>query len=103
MNPLWKFKPTILAKVVQGAPLQVDGSVNFMYNDKFIMGAAYRWDAAVSGMAGFQISPEFMIGIAYDREITELGAATFNDGSFEVIIRYDFIKVKDNLKSPRFF
>ncbi len=103
MNPLWKFKPTLLAKVVQGAPLQIDGSVNFMYNEKFILGAAYRWDAAVSGMAGFQLSPEFMIGIAYDREITELGTARFNDGSFEVIIRYDFIKVKDNLKSPRFF
>lgn len=103
MNPLWKFKPTLLAKVVQGAPLQIDGSVNFMYNEKFIIGAAYRWDAAVSGMAGFQLSPEFMIGIAYDREITELGTARFNDGSFEVIIRYDFIKVKDNLKSPRFF
>jgi len=103
MNPLWKFKPTILAKVVQGAPLQLDGSVNFMYNDKFIMGAAYRWDAAVSAMAGFQLSPEFLIGLAYDREITELGTARFNDGSFEVILRYDFIKVKDNLKSPRFF
>ncbi len=103
MSPLWKFKPTILTKVVQGAPLQVDGSVNFMYNDKFIMGAAYRWDAAVSAMAGFQVSPEFLIGLAYDREVTELGAARFNDGSFEVILRYDFIKVKDNLKSPRFF
>ena len=103
MNPMWKFKPTILAKVVSGAPLQVDGSVNFMYNDKFILGAAYRWDAAVSGMAGFQISPEFLIGLAYDREITELGTARFNDGSFEVILRYDFIKEKGNVKSPRFF
>ncbi|NER09183.1 type IX secretion system membrane protein, PorP/SprF family [Muriicola jejuensis] len=103
MNPLWKFKPTLLSKVVQGAPLQVDVSANFMYNDKFIMGAAYRWDAAVSAMAGFQLSPEFLIGMAYDREITELGTARFNDGSFEIILRYDFIKVKDNLKSPRFF
>ena len=103
MSPLWKFKPTILAKVVQGAPLQVDGSVNFMYNDKFILGAAYRWDAAVSAMAGFQLSSEFLIGLAYDREITELGTARFNDGSFEVILRYDFIKEKGSLKSPRFF
>ncbi|WP_188369460.1 PorP/SprF family type IX secretion system membrane protein [Muriicola marianensis] len=103
MNPLWKFKPTLLTKVVQGAPLQVDLSANFMYNDKFIMGAAYRWDAAVSAMAGFQLSPEFLIGLAYDREITELGTARFNDGSFEVILRYDFFKVKENLKSPRFF
>ena len=74
-----------------------------MFNDKFILGAAYRRDAAFSGMAGFQISDEFLIGIAYDREITDLGATAFNDGSFEIILRYDFIKVLDNLKSPRFF
>ena len=103
MNAFWKFKPTLLTRVVQGAPLQVDISANFMYNDKFILGAAYRWDAAISAMAGFQLSPSFLIGIAYDREVTELGAATFNDGSFEVILRYDFIKVLDNVKSPRFF
>ncbi len=103
MNAFWKFKPALLTKVVQGAPLQVDLSANFMYNDKFIMGAAYRWDAAFSALAGFQISPSFLIGVAYDRETTELGQAAFNDGSFEVILRYDFIKVLDNLKSPRFF
>lgn len=103
LNKLWKFKPTLLSKVAFGAPLQVDGSANFMYNDKFVFGAAYRWDAAFSGMAGFQVSPELFLGLAYDRETTELGAAAFNDGSIEVIFRYDFIKVKDNLKSPRFF
>lgn len=103
MSAFWKFKPALLTKVVRGAPLQLDLSANFMYNDKFIIGAAYRWDAAFSGMAGFQISPSFLLGIAYDREITELGNAAFNDGSFEVILRYDFIRVQGNLKSPRFF
>ncbi len=103
LGPFWKFKPAVLAKVVQGAPLQTDFSANFMYNEKFILGAAYRWDAAVSGLAGFQISPEFLIGLAYDREITELGSAAFNNGSFEIILRYDFIRVLGQLKSPRFF
>ncbi len=103
VNRFLKFKPTILSKITQGAPLQVDVSANFMFNDKFILGAAYRWDAAVSGMVGFNISNNFLIGIAYDREITELGSAAFNDGSFEVIFRYDFISIKDNIKSPRFF
>lgn len=103
MSPFWKFKPTLLTKVVRGAPLQIDFSANVMYNEKFILGAGYRWDAAVSVMAGFQISPAFLIGLAYDREITELGQAVFNDGSFEVILRYDFIRVLDQLKSPRFF
>ncbi|MFD2791554.1 type IX secretion system membrane protein PorP/SprF [Arenibacter sp. H213] len=103
LNANLKFKPTLLSKVVQGAPLQLDFSANFILNDKFILGAGYRWDAAVSAMAGFQISSEFLIGIAYDRETTELGQAVFNDGSFEIILRYDFIKQLTNLKSPRFF
>ncbi|MFD0798080.1 type IX secretion system membrane protein PorP/SprF [Maribacter chungangensis] len=103
VNPFLKFKPTILTKMTQGAPLQVDVSANFMFNEKFILGAGYRWDAALSGMVGFNISEGFLLGIAYDRETTALGGATFNDGSFEVILRYDFISIKDNLKSPRFF
>ena len=103
LNPFLKFKPALLTKMVQGAPLQVDVSANFMLNEKFIFGAAYRWDAAFSGLAGFQISKEFLIGIAYDREITDLGATAFNDGSFEIILRYDFFKALGNLKSPRFF
>jgi type IX secretion system PorP/SprF family membrane protein len=103
LNPFLKFKPTLLSKIVLGAPLQVDLSANFMLNEKFILGAAYRWDAALSGMAGFQLSNKFLIGIAYDKETTELGSARFNDGSFEVILRYDFITTKGKVKSPRFF
>ncbi|WP_449401690.1 PorP/SprF family type IX secretion system membrane protein [Flagellimonas hymeniacidonis] len=103
LNPFLKFKPTLLTKAVQGAPIQVDLSANFMFNEKFIGGIAYRWDAAFSGLFGFRVSDEMFIGLAYDRETTDLGAATFNDGSFEVILRYDFIKNIGNLKSPRFF
>jgi type IX secretion system PorP/SprF family membrane protein len=103
VNTNLKFKPTILSKIVQGAPLQLDLSANFLMNDKFILGAAYRWDAALSGMVGFQINNSFLIGMAYDKEVTELGNAAFNDGSFEIILRYDFITTKGFVKSPRFF
>ncbi len=74
-----------------------------MMNDKFIIGGAYRWDAAFSGILGFQINEDFMMGLAYDKETTELGKAVFNNGSFEVVLRYDFIKSKGRVKSPRFF
>jgi type IX secretion system PorP/SprF family membrane protein len=103
LNPSVKFKPSLLTKVTQGAPLQLDLSANFMFNEKFILGGAYRWDAAFSGMVGFNISNNFLIGLAYDREITELGSAAFNDGSFEVILRYDFFFATNNQRSPRFF
>ena len=103
LNPFLKFKPAILTKAVQGAPLQVDVSANFMFNEKFIVGAAYRWDAAVSALAGFQISEQIMLGLAYDRETTELGGTQFNDGSFEVFLRLELLNSFRKTVSPRFF
>jgi type IX secretion system PorP/SprF family membrane protein len=103
LNGNLKFKPALLTKVVGGAPLQVDVSANFMFNEKFTFGAAYRWDAAVSAMAGFQISDQFMLGLAYDRETTALGGTQFNDGSFEVFLRFELLRSYQRLVSPRFF
>ena len=98
-----KFKPALLTKVVSGAPLQVDLSASFLFNEKFSLGAAYRWDAAISALFGFQLSDQLMIGLAYDRETTELGSTAFNDGSFEIFVRFELIKSFQRLVSPRFF
>lgn len=103
LNSRFKFKPALLTKVVGGAPLQVDISANFLFNDRFSFGAAYRWDAAVSALAGFQISDQILLGLAYDKETTELGSTRFNDGSFEVFLRFELVKSFQKLVSPRFF
>jgi type IX secretion system PorP/SprF family membrane protein len=103
LNGNLKFKPAVLTKMVGGAPLQVDLSASFLFNDKFSFGAAYRLDAAVSGLVGFQISEQLMLGLAYDRETTALGGTQFNDGSFEVFLRYELVKSFQRLVSPRFF
>ncbi len=98
-----QFKPALLIKAVNGAPLQTDISANFLINQKFSVGAAYRWDAAFSALAGFQITDQFMLGIAYDKEITELGNTSFNDGSFEIFMRYELFNYARNVIAPRFF
>jgi len=103
LNGNLKFKPALLTKAVGGAPLQVDISANFLFNDRFSFGAAYRWDAAVSALAGFQINDQIMLGLAYDRETTELGGTRFNDGSFEVFLRLELLKRFQRTVSPRFF
>lgn len=99
----FKFKPALLTKAVGGAPLQVDISANFLFNERFSFGAAYRWDAAVSALAGFQITDQIMLGLAYDKETTELGTRRFNDGSFEVFLRLELLKKFQKTVSPRFF
>ena len=91
LNANVKFRPAVMVKVVNGAPIQADVSASFMFSEKFVLGAAYRWNAAVSALASFQVMENFMIGLAYDMDTTSLGNTTFNDGSFEVFIRYDFL------------
>ena len=99
--PSIKFKPAFLTKLVTGAPLQVDASANFLFFDKLMLGAAYRWDAAVSAMAGFQITDGLYIGYGYDLETTKL--RNHNSGSHEVFLRFELFKKVSKMVSPRFF
>lgn len=103
LNYNLKFKPAILVKAEGGAPLQVDLSANFLFNERLSLGAAYRWDAAISGLVGFQISNRLMLGMAYDRQTSELGGLNFNDGSFEFFLRYEFFSRHKRVVAPRFF
>ena len=96
-----KFKPAFLVKAVEGAPLQVDLSANFMLNNKFVLGGAWRWEAAMSGLAGFQVNDNWFIGYTYDADSTKL--ANYNSGSHELFMRYEFIGKKEKIVSPRFF
>ncbi len=98
-----KFKPAVLSKLVFGAPLQVDVSANFLLYERLTLGVAYRWSAAVTGQVGFQISDSMMIGFAYDRETTELGQSQFNDGSYEVMLRFELFRKYGRMLTPRFF
>jgi type IX secretion system PorP/SprF family membrane protein len=101
LNSYIKFKPTFMTKMTNGAPLQVDVSGNFLFNEKFTVGVAYRWSASLSAMAGFQISDGFYLGYAYDFETTELD--NYNSGSHEIFLRYEVFKKNSKITTPRFF
>ena len=96
-----KFKPALLTKMVEGAPLQVDVSGNFLFYDKFMVGLAYRWSASLSAMVGFQITDGLYIGYGYDRETTNLN--NYNSGSHEIFLRYELFNNINKITTPRFF
>lgn len=96
-----KFKPAFVAKMVAGAPLQVDLTGNFLINEKFTVGLAYRWSAALSALVGFKVSDRLAIGYGYDRETTRL--ANFNSGSHELFLQFDLFKINQHIETPRFF
>lgn len=96
-----KFKPAFLTKLVEGSPLQVDVSANFMFIEKVVVGVAYRWSAAMSAMVGFQVTDGMYIGYGYDLETTNL--ENYNSGSHEIFLRYEIFKNNEKVITPRFF
>jgi type IX secretion system PorP/SprF family membrane protein len=101
LNNAIKFKPALLTKMVKGAPLQVDVSANFMFNEKLVVGIAYRWSAAITAMVGFQVSEGMYLGYGYDFETTKLN--NYNSGSHEIFLRYELFKDNDKITTQRFF
>lgn len=101
LNEDWQFKPAMMTKLVQGAPLQIDVSANFLFSQKFTFGAAYRLKAAVTGLVGFQVNESWQIGYAYDTDSSKL--AHYNSGSHEIFLRFELFQKLKKVVSPRFF
>ena len=101
VSPTVKLKPSILTKMVSGAPLQVDLSANVLLQDKFTLGLSYRWSAAATAMAGIQITDGLLVGYSYDFDTTNL--ENYNSGSHEIFLRFELFNVQKRIITPRFF
>lgn len=101
INYMLQFKPAALVKVMTGSPLQVDLTANFLFYEKFTLGAAYRWDASVSGLAGFQVSKSLFIGYTYDADTSKL--AKYHSGSHEIFMKFELFNNNRRKVAPRFF
>ena len=101
INRNLKIKPATLVKAVSGSPLQWDISTNFLFNDRFTLGAAYRLSASFSALAGFQTTDTLFIGFGYDHATTNI--EQFSNGSYEIMLRFDLSTVSERYITPRFF
>jgi type IX secretion system PorP/SprF family membrane protein len=97
------FKPTTLVKVTYGAPLQADLTASFIIRKKLLLGAMVRTGDAIGALIGFNITDQFHLGYSYDWSYG-LRTAKYNQGSHEIVMRYDFIfGAKTQIHSPRYF
>ena len=97
----FKIKPSALLKGVKGAPIQLDLSTTLWIKDVIAIGAQYRSSADISALLELQVKPQFRIGYAYDHSITRL--KSFNSGSHEIMLRYEFGLERGKILSPRYF
>ena len=98
-----KLKPAFMVKATNGAPLSYDLTANFLFNEKFWLGAAYRLNesaGAFGAIADFQITKELRLGYAYEHPISDI--RPYSNGTHEVLLMYELFKTK-RVKSPRYF
>lgn len=101
LSPDLKLKPSMLFKVVEGAPVEFDFNANFLIDEVFWVGVSYRSFDSISALLEFQISDAMRFGYAYDFTVSDLGQ--FNTGSHELMINYRFSFSKDRIITPRYF
>ncbi len=94
-----KFKPAVMAHFLKASPVSFNLSANFLYAEKFMLGASYRVENAFSGVAGFQVSDGVFIGYAYDYTTTALNQ--FSSGSHEIILKIGFGAATSNTPSSK--
>lgn len=103
ISPSVKFKPTLLAKLVQNAPFQIDVTGTFMLRELIDLGIMYRTGDGVGALVGVHVSKQFLFGYSFDWS-TGVRTGKFNGGSHEIMLRYDLLFNNDEkIKSPRYF
>lgn len=101
LNEKVKFKPFFMLKSAFSVPPSLDLSSNFLFNDKFEVGATYRLQDSFGAMVNYAVMPNLRIGYAYDHIVSDLKVTT--PSSHEIILLWDINFSKKVSSSPRFF
>ena len=95
------FKPSVVVRAVNGAPVSFDLSANFLIKQKLWLGAAYRYQDAVAAIVSFQFTDHLQAGYSYDFGTSNLNK--YHSGSHEIMLTYDFFSKDVKTKNPRYF
>jgi len=101
INDRMTFRPSIMGKYVNNAPVQFDFNASIIFNDVFWVGAAFRTEKAVVFLTEFNITKSMRLGYSFDLYLNEL--QSHNNGSHEIRLGFDIRQKGDRMKTPRYF
>lgn len=102
LGPHLRVKPSALAKVVKGAPVEFDFNGVISLYDMLDFGANYRSGDGLGLLAGITIRERVVFNYAYEIPLSLVRRATIQ--THEVGIRYKFGRNNfEKIESPRFF
>lgn len=93
------LKPSFLLKRIHGSPMELDLNTNLHIMEIFSIGAQYRSNSALAGLAEIQVTPGIRVGYSYERSTTKL--VEFNSGSHEIMLHFEFGN-KREAANPRY-
>lgn len=83
-NRNWGITPAILVKYIKPAPVSVEATLLFDYNQRFWYGVSYRHKDAVIGMVGATLSNSFRIGYSFDLSTSRM--IKYTAGGHELVL-----------------
>ncbi len=101
LTPQLKLKPSILAKLVQGAPFQLDLNTTVMIHDVLWLGISYRTATSLNFIVQAMLTDQLSLGYAYDASLNKLSTAA--SASHELLLNYKFVYYRKNVIAPRYF
>lgn len=87
VNETWKIKGHSMLKLVKNAPASFDITAMAGIRDRFWFGGMFRLGDSYGLLAQFNPSDKILIGYSYD--LTYSGLNAFNNGTHEVMLRYN--------------
>ena len=100
VKPDVKVLPSLLIRYNPGNSPQLDLNSHMIFKDKLWIGMSYRSKNTMVGMFQYQINNQFRVAYSYDFDLGKLGR--YNNGSHEIMLRYEFSYTID-VFSPRYF
>lgn len=102
------FRPGMMFKYTENAPLNMDLNASFLFNNIFWLGASYRTNKnaitsknAIVLMIEFNLTENWRMGYSYDSYLNEM--KTHSQGSHEIMLSYDLNLFKPRMLTPRYF
>ena len=104
INPEVVIVPTTFIRLQYGAPVEADLTTNFIFFDRFSLGAMLRIQDALGLLMGIKINENWTVGYSFDWSILNR-VPSFNFGSHEIVLRYDMkvFSYQNRHRGPGFF
>jgi type IX secretion system PorP/SprF family membrane protein len=94
------LKPSILLRYSEGSPMSADLNISMLYKSFWWIGASLRNINSIVLLTEFNITDYLRAGYAFDLSLNKL--RSFNNGSHEIFIGFDFVSRKNKNISPRY-